>query len=363
MVVAEPPPRLQTGAGATAPDEPGDEPLASVVVVNWQGEAYLTRCLESLLAQTLPGVEVIVVDNASTDDGIAMVRRSFGERVGIVALDRNEGYAGGANAGFAVARGRYVALLNNDAFPEPPLLEEMVRVAEQDPRIGMVACKTLAAEDPSIIDTAGHLIYGDCVSRGRGRLEPDDGRYDRVEEVIFPSGSACLYRAAMLAELGGMDHALWMFMEDSDLGLRARLAGWRAVFAPAARVHHLYSASVGKYSTLKAYQVERNHVWVCMKVLPPQMLVPAAGYTAIRLGMQAVGMLSGRGAAARFGEDVSKWTVIATVLRAYRDALIGLPRALRQRREIRGSRRISDREFAALFRRFRLSSREVAWRD
>ena len=363
MVVAERTPRLQPSSGDPPSEGSGDDPAVSVVIVNWNGERFLCRCLDAVLAQTLPNVEVIVVDNASTDDSLDLVRERYAGRVRIVALDQNTGYSGGANAGFAVGRGEYFALLNNDAFPEPEWLAEMVRAAGEDDDIGMVACKTISEGDQRVIDTAGQVIYGDCISRGRGRLERDRGQYDRIEEVIFPSGSACLIRRDLIADIGPMDGRYWMFMEDSDLGLRARLAGWRCVYTPKARVRHLYSATAGAYSPMKAYHIERNHVWVCVKVLPAPLLAKAAWFTILRLTMQGVGLLSGKGAAARFGESVSKGAMIGTLLRAYRDAALGLPYVLRQRRSIRRSRRLTDAEFAALFRQFRLTAKEVAWRD
>ncbi len=356
-------PRLAPSSGGPTHEGHGDETSVSVIIVNWNGEPFLARCLDAVLAQTQPNVEVIVVDNDSPDNSLDLVRTHYAGRVRIVALDVNAGYSGGANAGFAVARGRYLALLNNDAFPEPEWLAEMVKAMELDDDIGMVACKTLSERDDTLIDTAGQLIYRDCISRGRGRLQKDRGQFDSVEEVIFPSGSACLYRREMLADVGGMDHRYWMYMEDSDLGLRGRWAGWRCLYTPRARVRHQYSATAGAYSSMKAYQIERNHVWVCAKLLPAQMLPAAAWFTVLRLAMQVTGLISGKGAAARLGESSSKLEMITTVLRAYRDAFAGLPWVLRERRAIRRSRRISDQEFAALFRRFHLSAKEVAWSE
>jgi GT2 family glycosyltransferase len=167
----------------------------------------------------------------------------------------------------------------------------------------------------------------------------------------------------MLSEIGFFDEDFSSYCEDADLGLRGRLAGWKAVFAPAARVHHLYSRTGGRYSMLKAYQVERNHLWVLLKDLPLSSLVFFPFYTFWRYIIQIYGLASGRGSVARLAEESGKLQMMAVVLKAYASALTILPRMVRKRREIWGKRRISPGEYRALLKRHRISARELMLRD
>ena len=122
----------------------------------------------------------------------------------------------------------------------------------------MFAPKILSLTDRKIIDNVGQLLYADGLSRGRGRLEADRGQYDQEEEILLPSGCAMLLRRTMLADIGGFDEDLFAYCDDTDLGLRAQLAGWRCRSVPAAVVYHAYSATTSAYSPLKAFLVERN---------------------------------------------------------------------------------------------------------
>jgi len=133
------------------------------VVVNWNRKDYLRACLRSLASQTFGDFEVIVVDNASADGSAEMVEREFASagslRIRLIRNAENRGFCAANNQGFAASRSPLVALLNNDAEADPHWLGEMVRVIEERPEAGMIACKSLIWDDPSRIDKAGHLIY------------------------------------------------------------------------------------------------------------------------------------------------------------------------------------------------------------
>ena len=142
-------------------------PLVSVVVLNYNGKIYLERCLSSLLNQTYPYVEIILVDNASSDDSVNFVRTRF-PAVKIIENEENLGFAAGNNVGIRIAQGKYIVTLNNDTEAHPEWLEHLVRVAESNETIGMCASKVLSFDDPRIIDSVGVVIYPDGMSRGRG---------------------------------------------------------------------------------------------------------------------------------------------------------------------------------------------------
>jgi GT2 family glycosyltransferase len=336
-------------------------PLVSAVVVNHNGAGYVDAAVASLLAQEGCSVEVIVVDNASTDGSADALEARFGDRIRLVRSLRNAGYGGGNNAGLALAQGRFLLLLNSDAEADRGLARAMVGAAEASPRIGMVAAKVLVHSARGVIDNTGHLMYGDGLNRGRGRQQADHGQFDALSTALFPSGAAALYRREMLDDVGAFDESFFLYGDDADLGLRGRVAGWECAFAPGAVAYHHYSRTAGAYSTLKAFHVERNRVWVLLKIFPWSLVVVSPFLTALRLGVQAFGVFAGRGAAHHLARERSPLHLVAVTLRAYASALRGVPGVLRARRRI--PRRLSGAQTKALLREFRLSVREVALTD
>lgn len=335
----------------------------SVIVVNWNGRQHLECCLGSLLGQSLGGIEVILVDNASEDGSLGFVRERFGGAVRVLAQERNLGYSGGLNAGLRAARGRYLMALNSDTEVAPDALARLVVAADRWPNVGSFAPKILSFYDRRIIDNVGHLIYADGLSRGRGRLEVDRGQYDHEEEILLPSGCAALLRRAMLADVGLFDAELFAYCDDTDIGLRARLAGWRCRSVPSAVIYHRYSAASAAYSPLKAFLVERNRLWVAVKCLPAPLLVSSPLFTAFRLAIQAWGAMRRRGAAGRFASDYSRAALVALLLRAWAAGLRGLPRAWGKRRAVRQRCRVPVGEAIGWFRRFGMSVGEIALKE
>jgi GT2 family glycosyltransferase len=335
----------------------------SIIVVNWNGRTHLDVCLSSALAQTIQAVEVIVVDNGSNDDSVPFVRERFGTSVRIVAHGANLGYGAGVNAGIRVARGRYLFALNNDTELHPDCLRHLVEAADTYLNAGSCAPKILSFHDRGLIDNVGHLLYPDGLSRGRGRLEVDRGQYDRPEEVIGPSGCAVLLRRAMLADVGLFDEDFFAYCDDTDLGLRARLAGWTCRYVPEAVVYHKYSASSSEYSPLKAFLVERNRVWAAVKCLPGWLLALSPLFTLLRFGAQAWGVLRRRGAAGRFAARHSSVTLAVILARAGLAAAARLPRMWQRRRVIQRHRRVPAAAAIGWLRNFGMGVREVALRD
>ncbi len=335
----------------------------SAIVVNWNGCAHLDTCFRSLLGQTLPGAESIMVDNGSTDGSVDFVSAHFGSAVRVVTLPENVGYGAALNVGIRGARGRYVFVLNNDTEVDPRCLSALYAAAQRYPEAGSFAPKILAFDDRQCIDNIGHLLYADGLSRGRGRLEADHGQYDRDEEILLFSGCATLLRREMLDDIGLFDEDLFAYCEDTDLGLRAQLAGWRCRAVPSAIVYHKYSASTAHYSPMKAFLVERNRVWVATKCLPAPLLLLSPLFTALRLGAQAFGALTHRGAAGRFATDHSAGALLAVFLRAIVAAIRGLPRAWGKRRAVQRGRRISNRQALTWLTRYGMGLREIALKD
>jgi len=339
-------------------------PLASVIVVNWNGKAVIEDCLHSLSQQTYSSLEIIVVDNGSIDSSVALIREKYGDLVHLVQNQANLGFAGGNNVGIRVSRGKYILLLNNDATADPRWVEELVKVAESDPSIGMCASKIYSFDEPEILDSAGGLlIYRDGLSRGRGRLEHDQGQYDQVEEVLLPSGCACLYQRKMLDEIGLFDEDFFAYSDDTDLGLRGRIAGWRCLYVPTALAYHRYSASTGRYSPLKAYLAERNRIWVAIKNFPLIALFLSPVFTAWRLLLHAYALIIKRGVTGKFKEQHTIGALILSILNAYGSAIAGLPKMWMKRKEIQKYQRVSSRAIYSWFKLYRITASELAFKE
>jgi len=338
-------------------------PLVSIIIVNYNGEKFLKKCLSSIKRQTYSDFEIIIVDNGSTDGSVKFVKREYLGSVRLIENSQNLGFGKGNNQGIMISKGEYVALLNNDTEVEPNWLSELVKVAQSDKRIGMCASKIILGDNQAQIDAAGHLIYPDGLNRGRGHREKDVGQYDIKEEVLFPSACAAIYSRDMLDEIGLFDEDFFAYGDDTDIGIRARLMGWKCIYVPTAVVYHYHSATLGNYAPLKAYLVERNRVWVLLKYFPFSTIIVSPYFTLQRLILQAYGSIMNIGAAGKFSEEFSKKQLLLILIRAYISAFGGLRKVLRQRREIMRRRKVSNIDFRKWLSEFRISARELALKE
>ncbi|WNG35497.1 glycosyltransferase family 2 protein [Archangium minus] len=330
-------------------------PTVSVIIVNYNGEKLLADCLGSLARQTYRDFEVIFVDNGSADASLARARELMPE-ARFLPLPENTGFAKGNNVGIAVARGKYLVLLNNDTEADPRFLEELVAAAEQNPRAGMVAPKILNFFDRTLIDSVGGLVMcPDGIAQGRGRGERDVGQYDGLGEVLMPSGCAALYRKDMLDEVGLFAEDFFAYCEDSDLGLRCLWAGWLTVAAPRAVVFHKYSASSSTYSPWKLRLVERNHYLLALRNFPPHMLAMMPVWSVYRYGLMAYALLSGKGKGQATGGGQGG-ALLEAFLRGHWEALRAGPHHLRHKA---AKRRLSDEQFTQLLRNHRMPLRAM----
>lgn len=341
----------------------GNRPLVSVIVVNWNGALFLDECLESVKNQSYSNAEIIVVDNGSTDASCALIREKYGDCVMLIENPVNLGFGIGNNIGIAAAKGDFIALLNNDASADPNWLAALVTGAQADERIGMCASKVYARGADHVLDSAGLLVYRDGIARGRGRLERDRGEFSIEEDALIPSGCAALYRRSMLDEIGLFDEDFFAYCDDTDLGLRGRLAGWRCLYVPTAVAHHRYSGSSSAHSPFKAFLVERNRIWIVIKCFPPGLIAASIFYTMARLFVQGYGIVSRRGAAGRMAEQTSALDILRIMARAYATALRRLPEMRRKRREIESLRKVSTREIYGWFEKYHLSVQELALKE
>ena len=196
----------------------------SVVIPNWNGLRFIADCLSALRKQTLADIEVILVDNASTDGSQDFVRTEYPE-VRLIELEENRGFAGACNAGMEAATGAYVALLNNDTEVERDWAEQVVAAFADHPDAGMIASKMLLFDQRDRFHTAGDFFTTDGRAGNRGAWEKDEGQYDQGEYVFSACGGSAAYRKSMLAEIDRLDEDFFFLLEGRRFGL-ARATGW-----------------------------------------------------------------------------------------------------------------------------------------
>ncbi len=312
--------------------------------------------MQSLSRQTGADFEVVIVDNS----GQGLVGRN-GTAPGARVIENacNAGFGTAINQGLRASTSPYVATLNDDAVAHAGWLAALVSALEARPDAGMCASQVRLFGEPRL-DSAGMLVARDGSSkqRGHGRL-PED--FPVPEEVLLASGSSALYRRSMLEDIGGFDDHFFLYCEDTDLGLRARWAGWKCLYAPAAVVEHHYSLSAGRASPLKAYYVERNRLFVLVKNFPGRMLLAAPFVTLARYLWHIWYIFKGQGSAARFrAEGNAGPRMLWYVVRAHAALLGNLGRLWRQRREIRARARITPAVFRHLLRSHSIGARRMA---
>jgi GT2 family glycosyltransferase len=237
----------------------------SVVVVNYNGRHYLEGCLKTLAAQTCSHFEVLIVDNASTDDSADWVAAHFPD-MPLLRAPRNIGFAAGNNLGIHAARGEFIATLNNDTEVEADYLERL-SAPMREPRVGFCAPLMLEFLRRDRVDSAGIGIdrAGFAWNLQAGKRA---GQATAERRVFGACAGAALYRRTMLDEIGLFDEDYFGFYEDADLAWRARLAGWECELVPGARVYHVHGGSFRQGSSQKLYLLARNRWWTVVKDYP-----------------------------------------------------------------------------------------------
>ena len=331
--------------------------MVTVVIPTLSADRRLVECLDALAQQTRRDFEVVIIDNS----GQGLVRAGEAGRRGanVIEPQCNVGFGAAINLGFRHSRSPYLAALNDDAAPRAEWIGELVAAGEAHPEAGMFASQVrLYGEEH--LDSAGMVIARDGSSKQRGHLFPA-GEFEREEEVLLPSGSAAMYRRAMLEQIGLFDEDFFLYCEDTDLGLRARWAGWGCIYVPGAAVEHHYSHSAGRASRLKAYYVERNRLFVVAKNFPALMLWIVPFATLARYWWHVRSIALGRGTAAQFRREGNSGLRLAVIVMRAHWALARNAGSLwRKRKEIRRRAKLSAVEFGRLLRAHSIGVRRVA---
>ena len=345
--------------------EPQPLPRVTALVLNWNGARVVGDCLRSLLAQDYPALDILVVDNASTDDSAAIIRRDF-PTIRLHVNEKNLGFGGGNNVGIRLAETPYVLLVNNDTVCQPDVVRRLVEAVATDPRVGSATpCIVLYATGK--VDATGIVVCPDGLALGRGRGESPEAMREPAE-TFYASDCLCLYRRAMLDALRLPDGELYdedffAYADETDMGWRAQRQGWKSLYVPAATVYHHHAASSGSVSPFLVRLVERNRLWVAVKNFPTWLIVAGVMWTAYRYFWQVWGAFTGRGRAGAMAAQRSKGEMAAILFRAYREALAGLPRMLRKRAVVMRTGRMGPRRFLEIFRRFGIGARDIALRE
>jgi GT2 family glycosyltransferase len=331
--------------------------VATVVIPTLSADRRLVECLETLARQTRRDFEVVIVDNSGKGLVGAGEAGRWGARV--IEPGRNLGFGAAINLGFHQSRSPYLAALNDDAAPRTEWIAALVAAAEAHPEAGMFASQVRFYGEEHL-DSAGMVVGRDGSSKQRGHLFPA-AEFEREQEVLLPSASAALYRRAMLEEIGLFDEDFFLYCEDTDLGLRARWAGWKCIYVPGAVVEHHYSHSAGRASRLKAYYVERNRLFVAAKNFPARMLWQVPFAAMARYWWHLRSMALGRGTAAQFRrEGNSSVRLVMIVMRAHWALARNARRLFQKRREIQSRAKVSRSEFTRLLRAHSIRARRVA---
>jgi GT2 family glycosyltransferase len=311
-----------------------NQPLVSIIIPNWNGARHLPECLDSLRRQSYRRFEIILVDNGSTDESLALLARDF-PQVRVILLPENRGFAPACNIGLRAARGEVLALLNNDTQADSGWLEAVVAAFARHPEAGAVASKMLLFDRRDHFHTTGDFYRLDGTPGNRGVWQRDEGQFDAEMPVFSANGGSAAYRRAVLDQIGLLDEAFFYSCEDVDLGWRMQLTGWSCIYAPQAVVYHKLSATGGGKTT--SFFDGRNFIYLIVKDYPCSLLrrhwraVLRAQWHITRDALRAW-----RGEAAR------------ARLRGQLAGLWGIPRMLRARRMVQQSRRVSDAELLSI---------------
>lgn len=306
-------------------------PLISIIIVTWNSEKHISRCFDSLSRQTFQEFEVVIVDNNSTDGTVQKAQSDWSASpLTVELLPSNIGFASANNIGVRIAKGKWIVLLNADAFPQPDWLEKLLKAAEENPEHSFFSSRQIQADTPELMDGAGDTYHISGLAWRNGYNYPSSKFGIEQKEVFSACAAAGLYSHDEFTAIGGFDEDYFSYFEDVDLGFRFRLLGKKCLYIPDAIVHHVGSASTGKRSDFSVYYGYRNMIWTFFKNMPSPLIW---FFLPIHIGtiLFFVFYLSLRGQG-------------KVILSAIFDAIKGLPNVLKKRKVIQRNIKIKPTE-------------------
>jgi len=240
------------------------EPLVSISILNWNGKKMTAECLKSLKKLKYQNYEVIVVDNGSKDGSVEFLKKNFPE-INLVCHKENKGFTGGHNATYRVMRGKYLCLLNNDMVVDPSWLKNLVKVIEEDPKIGACEGGTFKwNKDYPVYNKNNPLQTIRYINKYTG-FPWQEKDHEEFKEADYLSGGATLIRKDLIDRIGLFDNRFFAYVEDRDLSARMKRAGYKTMYVPQAFVWHKGSATAKKVGYLANYWQYRNHLFFLFK--------------------------------------------------------------------------------------------------
>jgi len=244
------------------------KPFFSILILFWQSDQYLQRCLQSLETQTFQDFEVILLDNGASQPPDTVIMAGFQDlRITQLHSETNLGFAGGNNLAARSAVGEYLVLLNSDAFPEQDWLEVLHTQALLHPN-HFFASRLKMADQPGYLDGEWNEVHCSGLVLRRNYGQPLNKAYKTRRLVLSACAAACAYPKLAFDTVGGFDEDFFAYMEDIDLDFRIQLAGWRCLYLPNAVVHHVGSGSTKTQSGFGIYYGQRNLIWAFFKNMP-----------------------------------------------------------------------------------------------
>ncbi|MCK5475596.1 MAG: glycosyltransferase family 2 protein [Candidatus Pacebacteria bacterium] len=347
-----------------------EQSKVSIIIVNWNGKHLLKECLSSVEKQDYDNFNIIFVDNGSKDKSVEFVRENFLD-VNIIELKENTGFAKGNNIGMHKAfddlEVEYIAILNTDAMVESQWLSEMMTLIDNDDKVGSVAPKIKKYYKRNIIDSIGNAIHLDGGGVSNHINKVDNGQYNSIKEVFGPSGCAALYSREMLEDIqmgdDFFDDDFFAYFEDIDLNWRARLRGWKSLFASNAVVYHKHSESVGLYSPFKAFYTNRNRYFVIIKNYSLFLFPKAILYLFLGYFYSVFSIAGNKGPSARLLERSGFFEVVKIVIRGWIDIIKYLPAMFKKRSYIMKNKKISNKEVKKFTGKYVVNLKEIMYSE
>lgn len=302
-------------------------PKISIIIPNLNGADFLAPCLGSLKKQSFSDYELIIIDNASTDNSLVLVKEKFPQST-IFSFTKNEGFAVAVNKGISLAKGEYIFLLNNDTELDVNCLNVLNGFLDSNPEVSFCATKMLYFYDRNIIDIAGDImtIYGIAHKKGNGEI--DKGQYDKSQTIFGACAGAAFYRRSLFEKIGNFDEDFFAYLEDVDFSFRANLLGFKCQYVPGAVVYHVDGGTSRKIKNFTLFLTIRNQLHLIYKNFPLPLIFLLSPFLLIG---QIRNFLSG-----------IKNHYLKDVLRAYGDFFGNLKTLKKKRKTIQTSRRANN---------------------
>lgn len=324
-----------------------------IIILNHNKKKLLSDCLTSINNLRYRNFVTIVIDNASNDGSSELIKEKY-KSVFLIELNYNSSFCVGNNIGIEKAFNlgcEAVVLLNNDTIVDPGFLSEMVNMIDDKKKIGMVASKIFLMKSPGFIDSTGLVMTPDGLGQNRFFNEKD--KYFSENEVFCPAGAGALYSKALLEDIKQenqyFDEDFGFFVEESDLGWRARLKGWKCFFAPKAVVYHLKSATTGRFSEFIAYYVNKNIFFNIIKNYPSTFALKALFLMFFKYPLLFFGIFFKKGVGYKIENNIGFIKVTRIILRSLASVFVKIPSLLRKRLYIQKNKVVKNKEVAEWF--------------